>query len=69
MSRLDLEALPAGTEQLRAVRHLPDEAFDDVTTEELEAASRWLRAASYSAVEGARRIDRLITKRTKEPTP
>ncbi len=67
--RPDLEAIAAGTEQLRAVRYLPDEAFDDVTTEELVAAARWLRAASYSAAEGARRIERLITKRTKETTP
>lgn len=55
--------LPAGTELLRGVRHLPDEAFAKNSIDELEHAVRWLRAAAYSAAEGARRIERHIEAR------
>lgn len=55
-----LEEIPAGTDLLRGVRHLVDEELGTLDLGELERAERWLQAASYSALEGARRIRRYI---------
>lgn len=65
-SRARLEAIPAGTEALRAVRYMDDDDFAAISDTELEAAARWLRAAAFSAREGARRIDAVLTKRRKD---
>lgn len=64
--RLDLEAIPPGTEALRAVRYMTDDDFDGITDDELETAIRWLRAAAHSAREGARTIEGVLARRRKE---
>lgn len=66
MTRERLAAIPAGTEALREIRYMHDADFADITDPELEAAARWLRAAAFSAREGARRIDGVLeARRTK----
>lgn len=67
MSRSRLEAIPAGTEALREVRYMPDDAFADCTDEELTNAVRWMRAAAHSAREGARHIEALLEQRRDQP--
>lgn len=66
--RARLVELPAGTDLLRNVRYMHAEDFDDCTTEELVRGARWLRAASYSAAEGARKLDAIARKRTTTTT-
>lgn len=64
--RLDLEAIPSGTEALRAVRYFTDDDFDGITDDELEKAVRWLRAAAHSAREGARTIEGVLARRKED---
>jgi hypothetical protein len=58
-----LADIPVGTRALRSVRYMTDDDFADITDDELEAAARWLRAAAFSAREGARRIDGVLRAR------
>lgn len=58
-----LDAIPAGTEALRAIRYMADDEFDGIADGELEAGVRWLRAAAHSAREGARRLDAVLRNR------
>ncbi len=68
-SIVNLAEIPAGTELLRQVRHLTDDDLAEHTVDDLTRAARWLRAASYSAAEGARRLDRHIATRTRTEDP
>lgn len=61
--RLRLEDVFAGLKPIRDLRYDPDDLFDDVPTEALDPAVRWLRAASYSAAEGARKLERILATR------
>lgn len=60
-----LAEIPAGTEQLRQIRHLKPGDFADLTAAELTAGARWLRAASYSARLGAERFDAELNRRNQ----
>lgn len=59
-----LEAMVEGSGHVRHLRHRHDLTFDDVPVETLEQAARWLRAVSYSALEGARKLEHLIGQRS-----
>lgn len=59
-----LEAMVAGSGHVRHLRHRHDLNFDDVDGELLEQAARWLRAVSYSALEGARKLEHLLASRS-----
>lgn len=63
-----LTRLPTETERIRDVRHAEDDVFDGLDAKELGHAARWMRAASYSALEGARKLERLARER-QETTP
>lgn len=72
VTRQSLMELPAGTELLRDVRYASDAELADITDEELERGARWLRAAAYSATEGARTFERALYHRhapNTESTP
>jgi len=56
--------IPAGTELLRRVRHLHADDVTEISDDELATAARWLHAASYSALEGARRLEAIHLQRT-----
>lgn len=58
-----LEALGPEIRHVRELRRQPDELFDDVPDENLAVASRYLRAASYSALEGSRKLRRILILR------
>jgi hypothetical protein len=60
--------IPAGTELLRNLRYLPAADLADISDDDLEAAARWLRAAAYSAREGARHLERLMHQRQEPST-
>ena len=65
MNREDLEQIPEQIRGLLALRYAPTSDFDLCPTEELEAAARYLRAASYSALEGARKLERFAATRRR----
>lgn len=68
--RLRLEEVFAGLKPIRDLRYDPDDLFDDVPTEALDPAIRWLRAASFSALTGARKLERILNNRTEgDPAP
>lgn len=66
MTRAELEQIPTGTELLRRVRYMPAAELEDISTEELTNAARWLKAAAHSAREGARHLESIITNRKEE---
>lgn len=66
--RARLGDLPRGTEALREVRYLSDDDLEDVSSDELAIAVRWLRAAAYSAQRGADRLEQTIRNRER-PNP
>jgi hypothetical protein len=61
-----LDAIAPEVEVLRKLRYEPDERFTDAPDEALANAARWLRAASYSALEGARKLERIVRSREAE---
>lgn len=64
MKREELVQIPAGTELLRRVRHMQADDVAEISDDELATAARWLHAASYSALEGARRLEAIHRQRT-----
>lgn len=58
-----IQGLVPAVEGLRELRYEPDSLFDDVPDAALAQATRWLRASSYSAAEGARKLDRILRAR------
>lgn len=58
-----LEELGPEIHKIRTLRYEPDELFDDVPDENLAVAMRWLRAASYSARQGERKLRRILEAR------
>jgi len=63
MNRDELLAIPEQIRSLLKLRYAPITDFDNVTDTELEAAARYLHAASYSALEGARKLERVRAHR------
>lgn len=57
---LEVSAAVAATRELR---YQSDELFDDLDEESLTIVARGLRAVSYSAEVGARKMEALIVKR------
>jgi hypothetical protein len=56
-------------EVLRELRFQPDERFEAIEDQALTNAARWLRAASYSALEGARKLERIVRARHADLPP
>jgi len=69
ITRDRLTELPAGTELLREIRYASADELAEVTDDELAAAIRWLRAASHSCLEGARRLAAEIASRNNRKDP
>lgn len=71
LARDRLIEIPAGTELLRSIRYMADDELADCSGDELAAAVRWLRAAAYSANEGARRLEQILHRRhlADDPSP
>lgn len=65
MTRDELLRLPSVTETLRQIRYCGIDAVAELADDELAHAAQWLRACSYSALEGARRLDYLLIKRNR----
>lgn len=57
---LEVSAAVLATRQLR---YKPDELFDDLDEESLAVVARGLRAVSYSAEVGARKMEAILRKR------
>lgn len=53
----------AAVEAARKLRYEPDELFDDLDEESLGIVARGLRAVSYSAEVGARKMEALARRR------
>jgi hypothetical protein len=61
--RAYLERLGEELVAARRLRHEPDALFDDVDDDDLERASRALRAIGYSATTGARKLEGIVRSR------
>ena len=57
---LEVSAAVLATRQLR---YQPDELFDDLDDESVAVVARGLRAVSYSAEVGARKMEAILRKR------
>lgn len=58
-----LDALGPALVPARQVRDTPEGDFDDVVDEDLERASRKLRALSYSCQQGAALLEKILNRR------
>jgi hypothetical protein len=61
--RSTIEAVSDAVRVARALRYEDPSTFDDLTPEELDVVARGLRAVSYSCIEGARKLERILTVR------
>ena len=61
-----LDAIAPEIVVLRKLRYEPDERFADVPDQALTNAAAWLRAASYSALVGAEKLERVVRARRLE---
>lgn len=64
-----LDAIAPEVVAIRQLRYEKDERFADAPDVALVNASRWLRAAAHSALEGARKLERIVRARHVDLSP